>query len=123
MILCVCFSCSFSLALPPTAWTVGVTAPQGDLSTATDSRRGRCARSGRRRPPAREDATSSYDKHINRRSRSRTELEEEFEKRGETLDKEKEAELKRLVDEILPGVNCDKTVKLLLSTISKVFLE
>jgi len=34
------------------------------------------ARSGRRRPPAREDATSSYDKHINRRSRSRTELEE-----------------------------------------------
>ena len=29
----------------------------------------------------------------------RTELEEEFEKRGETLDKQKEAELKRLVDE------------------------
>jgi len=29
----------------------------------------------------------------------RAELEEEFEKRGETLDKQKEAELKRLVDE------------------------
>ena len=29
----------------------------------------------------------------------RAELEEEFKKRGETLDKEKEAELKRLVDE------------------------
>jgi len=35
------------------------------------------------------------EEHIRRR----TELEEEFEKRGETLDKEKEAELKRLVDE------------------------
>ena len=34
------------------------------------------ARSGRRRPPAREDATSSFDKHFNRRNRSRTELEE-----------------------------------------------
>ena len=31
--------------------------------------------------------------------RRRTELEEEFKKRGESLDKEKEAELKRLVDE------------------------
>jgi len=31
--------------------------------------------------------------------RRRAELEEEFEKRGETLDKQKEAELKRLVDE------------------------
>ena len=31
--------------------------------------------------------------------RRRAELEEEFAKRGETLDKEKEAELKRLVDE------------------------
>ena len=31
--------------------------------------------------------------------KSRAELEEEFKKRGETLDKEKEAELKRLVDE------------------------
>ncbi len=31
--------------------------------------------------------------------RIRAELEEEFEKRGETLDKQKEAELKRLVDE------------------------
>jgi hypothetical protein len=31
--------------------------------------------------------------------RRRTELEEEYEKRGETLDKEKKAELKRLVDE------------------------
>jgi len=33
--------------------------------------------------------------HLKRRA----ELEEEFKKRGETLDKEKEAELKRLVDE------------------------
>ncbi len=33
--------------------------------------------------------------HLKRRA----ELEEEFEKRGETLDKQKEAELKRLVDE------------------------
>ena len=33
--------------------------------------------------------------HLKRRS----ELEEEFKKRGETLDKEKEAELKRIVDE------------------------
>ncbi len=31
--------------------------------------------------------------------RNRTKLEEEFKKRGETLDKEKEAELKRIVDE------------------------
>ena len=31
--------------------------------------------------------------------KNRAELEEEFKKRGETLDKEKEAELKRLVDE------------------------
>ena len=31
--------------------------------------------------------------------RRKAELEEEFEKRGETLDKEKEAELKRIVDE------------------------
>ena len=31
--------------------------------------------------------------------RRRAELEEEFEKRGETLDKQKEAELKRIVDE------------------------
>ena len=35
------------------------------------------------------------EEHIKRR----TELEEEFKKRGETLDKQKEAELKRLVDE------------------------
>ncbi len=35
------------------------------------------------------------EEHLKRR----TELEEEFAKRGETLDKEKEAELKRLVDE------------------------
>ncbi len=31
--------------------------------------------------------------------RRRTEIEEEFKKRGESLDKEKEAELKRIVDE------------------------
>tara|TARA_R100000808_G_C2111337_1_gene125307 strand:+ start:243 stop:653 length:411 start_codon:yes stop_codon:yes gene_type:complete len=35
------------------------------------------------------------EEHLKRR----TELEEEYEKRGETLDKEKKAELKRLVDE------------------------
>tara|TARA_R100000008_G_scaffold61256_1_gene38651 strand:+ start:1166 stop:1576 length:411 start_codon:yes stop_codon:yes gene_type:complete len=35
------------------------------------------------------------EEHLKRR----TELEEEFAKRGESLDKEKEAELKRLVDE------------------------
>ena len=35
------------------------------------------------------------EEHIRRRA----ELEEEFKKRGETLDKQKEAELKRLVDE------------------------
>ena len=35
------------------------------------------------------------EEHLKRRA----ELEEEFRKRGETLDKEKEAELKRLVDE------------------------
>ena len=35
------------------------------------------------------------EEHLSRRA----ELEEEFEKRGETLDKQKEAELKRLVDE------------------------
>jgi len=35
------------------------------------------------------------EEHLRRRS----ELEEEFKKRGESLDKEKEAELKRLVDE------------------------
>ena len=35
------------------------------------------------------------EEHLKRR----VELEEEFNKRGETLDKEKEAELKRLVDE------------------------
>jgi hypothetical protein len=35
------------------------------------------------------------EEHLKRRA----EIEEEFKKRGETLDKEKEAELKRIVDE------------------------
>ena len=41
------------------------------------------------------EKNARLEEHLKRR----TELEEEFKKRGETLDKEKEAELKRLVDE------------------------
>ena len=36
---------------------------------------------------------------VNIHSSWKTQLEEEFNKRGETLDKQKEAELKRIVDE------------------------
>jgi len=39
------------------------------------------------------------DARLKEHLKRRAELEEEFKKRGETLDKEKEAELKRLVDE------------------------
>ena len=41
------------------------------------------------------EKNARLEEHLKRK----TELEEEFKKRGETLDKEKEAELKRLVDE------------------------
>ena len=41
------------------------------------------------------EKTARLEEHLKRR----TELEEEFKKRGETLDREKEAELKRIVDE------------------------
>ena len=41
------------------------------------------------------DKNARLEEHLKRRS----ELEEEFAKRGESLDKQKEAELKRLVDE------------------------
>jgi flagellar biosynthesis/type III secretory pathway M-ring protein FliF/YscJ len=39
------------------------------------------------------------DARLKEHLKRRTELEEEFKKRGETLDKRKEAELKRIVDE------------------------
>lgn len=39
------------------------------------------------------------NKRLKEHLKRRTQLEEEFKKRGESLDKEKEAELKRLVDE------------------------
>ena len=42
-----------------------------------------------------ENSRESYRKEVERKA----ELEEEFKERGETLDKQKEAELKRLVDE------------------------
>tara|TARA_R110002012_G_scaffold296617_1_gene494002 strand:+ start:3841 stop:4254 length:414 start_codon:yes stop_codon:yes gene_type:complete len=41
------------------------------------------------------EKNARLEEHLRRRS----ELQEEFKKRGETLDKDKEAELKRLVDE------------------------
>ena len=41
------------------------------------------------------EKNARLEEHLKRR----VELEEEFKKRGETLDKKKEAELKRLVDE------------------------
>ena len=42
---------------------------------------------------------SEKNARLREHEKRRAELEEEFKKRGETLDKEKEAELKRLVDE------------------------
>ena len=46
-----------------------------------------------------DDEVSEKNKRLSEHLKRRAQLEEEFKKRGETLDAEKEAELKRLVDE------------------------
>ena len=46
-----------------------------------------------------ETEVAEKNKRLREHLRRKAEIEEEFEKRGETLDRKKEAELKRLVDE------------------------